>query len=543
MKPSEIYAHSLLLGRYDSYDAAVGDFEWELPDSYNVATDLVGTQPDPERTALIYDPADASETRLSFADVDRLSDDVAGLLVDRGAGRGDRVAVSLPKIPETIVTHMAVFKLGAVLVPLSELFGPEAMEYRILDCDATVLVTDERGVETITDATDRHLDHVCLVEGSGEDQASFLERAAGMGESITTAETSPDDPALLVYTSGTTSEPKGVLHGHRHLPSYYPAFEMANGLLSGGERTFWTPGDWAWVGSLLANTYCAWHYGFPSVAGLQGSFDADRALALIDRHGVTNSFLVPTALKTISHHKDRLSQYDLASLEHVTSGGEPLPTNLARWAEETLGVTLIELYGQTEANMILTMAKEWGGIERGVVGRPVPGADVRLVNDDGIEVPVGEIGEVALRSPHPTIFKEYLNSPELTAEKFVDDWMVTGDLFRRDEGGYFDFQSRKDDLILSSGYRISPAEVEAAVLRHDGVKNVAVDGKADERRGQIVVAYVVPTEDADTDGLAESIKETVREDVAKYKYPREVVLVEDIPTTTTGKIQRAELPD
>ncbi|MFC6723767.1 acyl-CoA synthetase [Halobium palmae] len=538
----DLLEHTPLLDQYESYEAARSQFSWDPPQSYNVATDLVESQPDPSRPALYHERPDGDVDTYSFADVDAHASRVAGLLADRGVTRGNAVAVCLPKIPETPIAHMAVFKLGAVLVPLSELFGPASIEYRVVDADVDVLVTDESGVEKLTPEARSALDHVVTVGAAGESDEPLLRRVERYPADVTAPDTSWDDSAMLVYTSGTTSDPKGVLHGHRHVASYYPAFEMANGLLSGGERVFWSPSDWAWVGCLVANLYCAWHYGYPYVTRpTAGGFDPAAGVELIERHGVTNAFLVPTALKMLADAEDAIRERDLGQFRNVTAGGEPLPDEVAAWAESTLDVDLVEIYGQTEANMLLTTAPEWFDIERGQIGRPVPGTRIRLVDEDGDEVPPGEPGELALESPHPTMFKEYLNKPEETAARFWDGWLLTGDLLRRDESGVFAFETRKDDLIISSGYRISPAEIEAEIRRHDDVRDVAVTGRPDEQRGQIVAAYVEPTDDADPTELRSEIRTAVREDLAAYEYPRAIELVDHIPTTTTGKVKREDL--
>jgi acetyl-CoA synthetase len=530
--------HTLLLAGFDSYEQAREEFRWDPPETYNIATDLVESQPDPDRTALYYESEDGARRTYTFGDFDTASNRVARLLEELGVDSGDRVAVSLPKAPETLVVHLAVYKLGAVLVPLSELFGPESVEYRVCDSGATLLVTHEAGVADLTERATDSLDDLLVVDGP---EGPLLERAAAYPPSFETVDTSWNESAMIIYTSGTTSEPKGVIHGHRHVPGYYPTFEMANGLLSGGDRVFWTPGDWAWVGSLVSVLYCAWHYGYPYVARPTGTFDPVDAASVVERYGVTNAFLVPTALKMMADEEAAVTAHDLDHFSTVATGGEPLPTELGRWAEDALGVDLVGMYGQTEANMLITSATEWFEVRRGWVGKRAPGAEIRLIDEDGEEVPTGEMGELAVESSHPTVLKAYLDKPDATAEKFHGDWMLTGDLVREDEDGYVTFESRTDDLIISSGYRISPTELEDAILQYEGVRNVAVVGRPDETRGHIVAAYVRPSEGADTDRLPERIQRSVREDLAAHKYPREVELIEAFPRTVSGKIKRDEL--
>jgi len=543
---------------YDSYETARESFAWDIPDDYNLVEDLLRKHEDTDAPALHQRYPDGRERTDSFADLDDRSDRVANALADRGVERGDTVAIVLPQVPANPVTHLACWKLGAVSLPLSVLFGPDALESRLDDSGAVAVVADADCRDAVTEAAAAcdALDHHVEVRWRGDtdsDDAAGVESFADLLEhppAFDRVETTPDTPAIVMYTSGSTGPPKGVLHTHDVWVGHCPAFSMYFELDT--EGTFWTPADWAWIGALGDLLFPAWHYGQPVVGYPMGGFDAREAYDIMETYGVTNAFLPPTAIRMLMNEDP--DEWAL-SVEAICSGGEPLTPEILSWADEELGgVPVNELYGQTEANLLVTNCRRWFDAQPGSMGKPVPGHEVAPVDPEtGEPKPTGEIGELAVKRelpngrPDPVVFEEYLNRPEKTAAATVEaadggHWHLTGDLGSRDEDGYLWFKARDDDVITTSGYRVGPGEVESAILEHPSVEQVGVIGVPDELRGEIIKAFVQPVAGVDgDDALREEIREMVRENLAKYEYPREIEFVDELPQTTTGKIQRRKL--
>jgi acetyl-CoA synthetase len=530
----------------ETYEAARREFRWELPEDYNIAFDTLRKHEETDRPALYQAYPDGRRETYTFDDLDAQSNQVANALAELGIGRGDRVAIVVPQKPANPLTHLACWKLGAVSLPLSVLFGPDALQYRLDDSGATVAVVDESVREAVNEARGAcpDLEHVVEVDGDASgDVQSFEEFRTAHSTEREIAETDRDTPAIVMYTSGSTGPPKGVLHGHSvwagHCPAFCMYFER-----DVFESTFWTPADWAWIGALGDLLYAAWHYGRPVVSYPMGSFDERTAYELCEEFGVTDTFLPPTAIRMMMGVEDPTDQYDL-SLKAICSGGEPLTPEILDWAEAELdGVAVNELYGQTEANLLVSNCRDWFPAQAGSMGKPVPGHEVAIVDQEtGEQMGTDEVGMIAVRREgDPIVFQEYWNQPEKTERASVDGWHLTGDLGYRDADGYFWFKARDDDVIITSGYRVGPGEVESAILEHPDVAQAGVIGVDDELRGETIKAFVQPVEGVTGDDtLRDEIKDLVRDRLAKYEYPREVEFLDELPQTTTGKIQRRKL--
>jgi acetyl-CoA synthetase len=539
----------------DSYEAARDEFSWDrIPDDYNAAHDLLGKHEYPDRPALHQAYPDGRRETYTFRGLDDLSSAVARGLADRGVERGDRVAVVVPQKPANPVTHLACWKLGAISLPLSVLFGADALRYRLQDSGATAVVADESVLDAVQRVRDDcpALEHVLAVDA--EEPPTGVEPFAAV-HAVQPAEFEPvdtdaDTPAIVMYTSGSTGPPKGVLHTHGvwlgHCPAFHTYFER-----DVEESVFWTPADWAWIGALGDLVFPAWHHGRPVVGYPMGGFDAETAYELLAEFDVTDAFLPPTAIRMMMEVANPADEYDL-DLKAICSGGEPLTPEILAWADDQLsGVAVNELYGQTEANLLVANCRDWFEARPGSMGKPVPGHEVAIVDGaTGERRPQGEVGTIAAkRDDDPVVFEEYWNQPEKTAAASVTapdgtTWHLTGDLGYRDDDGYVWFKARDDDLIITAGYRVGPGEVESAILEHRGVEQVGVVGIPDETRGEIIKAFVQPASGVDADdALREEIRDLVRDSLAEYEYPREIAFLDDLPQTTTGKIQRRKLRD
>ncbi len=531
------------------YTGLCRDFSWDIPEYYNIGVDVCDKwADDPSRLALIHRRADGTRRDYSFAQMRRLSNRFANVLARHGIRRGDRVAILLPQCPETAISHIATYKLGAVAVPLFTLFGVDALEYRLGNCAARALVTDQAGARKIAEIRDLlpALEHVYVIDGKPDDCLDFKALSYEAGNDFTPVVTRADDPALIIYTSGTTGQPKGALHAHRVLLGHLPGVEMSHDLFPQPGDLIWTPADWAWIGGLLDVLLPAWHHGVAVVAHRFEKFSPERAFALMAEYGVRNAFLPPTALKMMRAAPPEQLQAHRCDLRTIASGGETLGAEMLQWGRDTFGLTINEFYGQTECNMIVSSAHSLDVTQAGSMGRAVPGHKVGIIDETGAEMPAGHVGMIAVRRPDPVMFLHYWRNEAATQSKYIGDWLVTGDLGTKGEDGFIRFVGREDDVISSAGYRIGPAEIEDCLIAHPAVRMAGVVGKNDPLRGQIIKAFIVldtPDQGQEQDGLKDDLSDFVRTRLGAHEYPREFAFVDTLPMTATGKIVRRALRD
>ena len=522
-----------------SYEAIRAAFRWNIPTRCNLAEEVCDRWADGSlRIAMMEVLADGVTEIIGFDDLRHRSRKLANFFLAQGIGRGDRIGVLLPQCQETLLTHLAAWRIGAISVPLFVLFGEEALAYRLADCGAVALVTDAAGAAKVRRVRDRlpALRHVFDIDG-GRDLHAMIEPASDAHECVATG---PDDPALIIYTSGTTGSPKGALHGHRVLRGHLPGVEMPHERFPQPGDTFWTPADWAWIGGLLDVLLPSLFHGIPVVAHRMPKFDPDHALRLMAHYGVRNAFLPPTALRMLRQVPD-VAGYGL-DLRSVGSGGESLGAEMLEWGRGAFGLTINEFYGQTECNLTISSCAGLFPVKPGAIGRAVPGHEVAILGPDGRPLRAGEQGTIAIRAPDPVMFLGYWNQPEATAAKFHGDWLLTGDQATMDEEGYVTFVGRDDDVITSAGYRIGPGEIEDFLQTHPAIAAVAVIGLPDPLRTERVCAVVVPKPGiAADDALARDIQRSVATRLAGHLYPRQVEFVDSLPQTTTGKIMRGVL--
>lgn len=501
------------------YDALRQSFRWEIPTRLNMARQVCDdwASVDPARTAII-DMTGGERRDVTYGELRSMADGLAHELA-KSVQPGDRVGVLRSQSVWTAATHIAIWKLGAISIPLFKLFARDALQTRLKDAGAVLVVTDEGGKDLVAD-----LGFNALVP----DDLSLPETV------FETTDTSSEDPAVLIYTSGTTGSPKGALHAHRVLTGHLPGVEMSHERLGQSGDVIWTPADWAWIGGLFDVLMPGLALGVPVVASRADKFKVDDCQQLVERAGIRNIFFPPTALRML-----KAADLSINGLRSVGSGGEPLGAEMLDWGRKAFGLTINEFYGQTECNMIASSAGSMFDPVPGAIGKSVPGHQLAVLDDGGH--PTDEEGDIAVKRGSASMMLEYWNRPAATASKFKGDWMLTGDRGVWD-GDYLRFVGREDDVITSAGYRIGPAEIEDCLLQHDAVATVGVVGKPDELRTEIVKAYVVLKDGHQaSDALAEDLKEFVKQRLAKHSYPREIGFIDALPMTVTGKVIRKEL--
>jgi acetyl-CoA synthetase len=547
MAPTErLDAYHFYEQDWDSYEELQEAFEWEVPDRFNIAAYTCDRWANERgRVAVFAEDAAGNEQVYTFWRLQQEANRLANYLSEAGVERGDRVGVNLNQRPETLVAHIACWKLGAVSVPLSLLFGPEAIEHRLGDCDAVACIVEEANVDALREADLPALETV-LTLGDVDRQPGEMDLHEAMAESsreFETLDTHAEDDAIIIYTSGTTGPPKGVRHVHRFLLGHLPV--TAAGFIGTGtteDRVTWTPVEWSWIGSLFSAVMPTLYYGQPVVAYAGGQFDPHEAFRILEKYGVTSFSAPPTALRMMMQVED--PDYDFGELRTIGSGGESVGEGIRTWAAETFGVDAVEeAYGQTEANLLVSERSELVEHKGGKMGPAAPGHEVAIVDERTRErLGPGEVGEIAVRyEDNPVCFTEYWERPEKTARKVQDGWLLTEDLGTVDEDGYFEFVGRTDDVIISSGYKIGPEEVEETLAGHDAVADVGVIGVPDDERGQVPKAFIVTAGEHDPADLRERLQEYVRDRLANYEYPREIEFLDDLPRTSTEKVRRRDL--
>jgi acetyl-CoA synthetase len=562
----------------DNWEAMHRGFGWQVPERFNIAQACCtrwARESDAARRIAIRAHGPTGPRTLSFAQLQREANAMSNLLAGLGVRRGDRVAIVMPQRFETAIAYMAVFQLGAVAMPLSMLFGPEALEYRLQDSEAAVAICDESSIANIAQVRAQcpTLRTVVGVGGAAAQADLGWEAQRAMLEAeFVPAATHADDGAVLIYTSGTTGPPKGALIPHRALIGNLPGFVCSQnwfGFAPDGDSqaVFWSPADWAWTGGLMDALLPSLYFGRPIVA-FNGRFSPETAFTLMQEHGVTHTFLFPTALKAMMKAYPQPRQQFRLQLQAIMSAGEAVGDAVFAYCRDQLGVVVNEMFGQTEINYVVGNCSMNGHAGDGIgwparagsMGRPYPGHRVAVIDDDGNECPPGVPGDVAVNrfdvhgDPDPIFFLGYWKNPEATRRKFTGDWCRTGDLATRDADGYLWYQGRADDVFKAAGYRIGPSEIENCLVKHPAVVNAAVVPKPDAERGALVKAYVVlaphvvearaittrGTSSFDADLVAE-LQMHVKGKLAPYEYPKEIEFIEALPMTTTGKVQRRVL--
>lgn len=540
---------------WDNYEALYETFEWEVPEQFNMSTYLCDrwAEHDPNRTALTAVDEEGTDVAYTYGQLRRYADQLAAYLASKDIDSGDRVAVSGAQKVESLVAHLATWKLGAVSVPLSLLFGPDGLKYRLEDSGAKAFIADEAALSSLREIKSEcnALETIVTIGNppAKGNEVSFWNAVEDQPATVESAPMEAEEPAIIMYTSGTTGPPKGVVHAHRSVLGILPfhVTTLRNMDLR-PDDVLYTPGEWSWVGPFYGFVLAGLYYGTTIVGDADPQFDPERMLEFVDRYAVTSIAAPTTVYRVVMQVPDVAERFDLSSLRIVFEGGEALGQSVVDWFNELIdSVAVHEGYGQTEAGIFIGDCEALGiNHEPDCMGKPAPGSEVRVVDSDTLEsVSSGEVGELALAyEGNPGCFIEYWNKPPKTAQKVQEGWLLTEDLGSYGADGYVSFHSRADDVIISAGYRIGPAEIEESLSTHEAVANAGVIGVPDDVRGEIPKAFVVIGDEYEpSDSLAAALQAHVKDRLAKHKYPRELEFVDELPKTTTGKVRRRELRD
>ncbi len=547
----------------DRYDAIHRSFRWQVPARFNIAEACCArwARDTPDAVAVRIEQADGTRLRVSYGQLQRQADRAANALRRLGVQRGDRVAIVLPQRIETAVAHMAVYQLGAIAMPLSMLFGVDALGFRLNDSAAVCAIVDESAIDNLVAARAGAPALRCVLAvgaAHGRGDVDWLAALRAEPDGFDVVDTAADDPAVLIYTSGTTGPPKGALIAHRGLIGNLTGFVCSQNWFPQDDAVFWSPADWAWTGGLMDALLPTLYFG-REIVGTIGRFDPVRAFELMQRYRVTHTFLFPTALKAMMKAVPAPRERYRLQLRAIMSAGEAVGDAVFGYCRDALGITVNEMFGQTEINYIVgncgrsldargRPAAGWPA-RAGSMGRPYPGHRVAVLDDEGHECPRGTPGDVAVYrldihgEPDPVFFLGYWRNDAATRAKFTGDvahsWCRTGDTAVMDADGYLWYQGRSDDMFKAAGYRIGPSEVENCLVKHAAVANAAVVPKPDAERGAVVKAFVVLAPGFSGDAaLVEQLQQHVRGQLAPYEYPKEIEFIDALPMTTTGKVQR-----
>lgn len=533
-----------------SYEEICDKFTWDIPEHFNIADAVCDRwADDPNLIALSHEAIDGSVTDYSFVQIKQYANQLANLMASLNVSQGDRVVVMLTQSPECAISHLACFKSGIVSCLASVLFGPDGIQHRLQATGAKVCITNTANLDKVraVQSSCPELRHIIVTDSVTEGDAGqsilpFWRSLARQLETFQNVKTRSEDTAWISFTSGTTGQPKGVLMPHRLLLGNKPLFEYYYDYGPRQDDRLWSPADWAWIAGLINILLIGWYSGARVVSTDMQGFNAQEAFRILGEHKVTVSLLTPTVLKLMRQiDADESKKLDLRV---VLSGGEAVGKELALWADERFGLTISEGFGQTECNGMIGTNPRLMNVRHGSLGKAMPGSVCAIVDDDGHEVAAGVPGNIAIKRPHPAMFSGYLNNPAATDAKFVNDWMMTGDLGEQDEDGYLWFHGRIDDVITSSGYRIGPTEIEDCLLKSPAVQLAAVIGVPDETRTEIIKAFIIVADGIEADEtLADGLKALVRDHLAKHEVPRLIEFVDSLPMTTTGKIMRRSLRD
>src|SRR5512136_235973 len=525
------------------YEKIYKAWKWDIPKKYNIGVDVIDkhvSSKNKNKVALYWENAAGDTARYTFWDLKVLTDKFGNVLKKLGFKKGDRFLIRLPNIPAFQIAFLGGVKIGAVPIPSSVMFREHEIEYRINDSSAKAVITTPKHVKEVHAIKNncKTLEHIIIVGDVQEGELSYDQIMKESSVHLDIEPTKSTDIAFFCYTSGTTGNPKGAVHLHRWVPGNDPSVLFWQNALETDIVAH--TGDLNWIYPLGNGFLYAWRWGISTLV-YDGKFDPVHWFELMEKYRVTNLASVPTAYRMFLTVKDAEKTYDLASLRHCISAGEPLNPEVIKEWKRRFGLDAHDGIGMTEIMVYLSNMRGMK-IKLGSCGKPQPGHICALVDENGKPVSVGESGTLAVKKTDPGLFREYWNKSDKTKESFNDDWFLSGDVLYQDEDGYYWFSGRTDDLIKASGYRISPFEVESAIISHPDVLECAVVASPDEMRGTIIKAYVILHDRTKaSEKMVKDIQEHTKKVAAPYKYPREIEFVTELPKTQSGKIKRKDL--
>lgn len=508
------------------------------PDTYNIVSEIEKYIADENKKAIIFENAEGETHSITYNQLVKNANQVGNMFLKHGLQKGDKVLVMMPRSIETYEIYIAALKLGIVVIPSSEMLRTKDLQYRISHGEVKAIVVTADSIDEFKAVKEYNTLTKFIVGREYEDWYTVDSESAKEIDELQIVETSKDDVALLSYTSGTTGNPKAVVHSHGW---GYAHMQMApkHWLSIKEDDIAWAtaaPGWQKWVWSpflsIMGSGATAFVYN--------GKFNAEKYLELLQDYKINVLCCTPTEYRLMAKLPN-LTDYNLEHLHSAVSAGEPLNREVVEKFQTNFDLTVRDGYGQTESTLLIGFLKDTES-RPGSMGKAIPGSHVTVINDDGELAEIGEVGNIAVPLDLPALFKGYYKDPERTAEPRIGDYYITGDLAKLDEDGYFWFEGRKDDIIISSGYTIGPFEVEDSLTKHEYVKECAVVASPHEIRGNIVKAFIILQEGVSaTDDTVKTLQDYVKQDVAPYKYPRAIEFVEDLPKTNSGKIRRIEL--
>jgi len=523
-----------------NYHKECKKWEWTIPEYYNIGYDCVDKHAEgtnKNKLALIWENDKGETKQFTYAEMKNLSNKFGNILKDLGLNKGDRFLIRLPDIPEFQISFIGGVKIGAVPIPSSVMFRSKEVAYRINDSKSKAVITTSKYVDAIDKIKEScpSLKHIIVVDKAKSGEISYRDHMKNASNELELENTKSSDIAFFCYTSGTTGDPKGAVHLHQWVLGNDPSVLFWQAIKD--DDIIGHTGNLSWIFPLGNGFLYVWRWGLTTMV-YDGLFSPKKWFELIEKYKITNLASVPTCYRMFVTIKNAEETYDLSSLRHCISAGEPLnPEVITTW-KKRFGLQIYDGIGMTEVMVYLSNIVDME-IKPGSCGRPQPGKNCDIIDEQGNPLPAGTPGMLAVNRADPGLFKEYWNKKEKTAKSFKNNWFLTGDVLYKDEDGYFWFSGRDDDLIMASGYRISPFEVESALISHPDVLEAAVVASPDSIRGVIVKAFIIlqnPTKASDA--LIKDIQEHAKKVAAPYKYPREIEFVEDLPKTQSGKIKR-----
>jgi len=508
--------------------------------AYN-AIDRNATGPRKNKVALYWHGADNQKKKFTFAELSIQSNKFANVLKKLGIERGDRVFFFLPRVPELYFGFLGTLKTGAIAGTLFAAFGPQALYDRLENSDAKILVTNRELLKRVEKIYNKlsSLEKIIVVdlESSKDKLVSLSQKMEKSSEEFKIAHMRPTDPAFMLYTSGTTGKPKGVIHTHRAILLEHVTAKWVLDLRE--EDVYWVTADPGWVTGIGYGILGNWSNGASSLV-YEGRFSPEKWYSLIDEYNVNVWYTAPTAIRMLAAAgRDLVKKYDLSSLRHLASVGEPLNPEAVYWGMKAFGLPFHDNWWQTETGGILIANYPCLDIKPGSMGKPIPGVVVSIVNDKGRELTANKEGNLAIKPGWPSMMRKIWRRPKKYKSYFASGWYITGDLAFKDKDGYFWFVGRADDVIKTAGERVGPFEVESALVSHPAIIEAGVIGKPDPIRGEIIKAFIaLKAGQKGSERLKDDIKAFIKRELAGHAYPREIEFVDKLPKTRSGKIVR-----